>query len=420
MRPTTLAQWLAFIEACHPSEIELGLERVTAVHAALDLRPLPCVITVAGTNGKGSVVAFLEAILVAAGYRVGAYTSPHLLAFNERIRLDGVAVGDDALCRAFTQVDVARGETRLTYFEFATLAALVLFAETAPDVVLLEVGLGGRLDAVNVVDADLAVLTPIDIDHAEWLGDERETIGREKAGILRPGRPAVSVDLQPPASVVAMATALGVPLWLPGRDYDYAVDAHGWRWSTTGRVRTTLPRPALFGRHQYANAAAALMALHGLTDRLPVGQGAVRRGLLEAHLPGRFEVRPGEVEQIFDVAHNPHGARALAAALATRPSDGRTLAVVGMLDDKAIETTLAELTGSVDRWFAAPLPDPRSSDAGRLVTALEELGATVEACPGVVEALVQALTVAEPGDRVLVFASFHTVAAALPADLSGL
>jgi len=415
--PTTLAQWLAFIEACHPREIELGLERVTDVHAALDLPPPPCVITVAGTNGKGSVIAFLEAILMAAGYRVGAYTSPHLLSFNERIRINAAAVDDAALCRAFARVDEARGATRLTYFEFATLAALVLFAEALPDVVLLEVGLGGRLDAVNVVDPDLAVLTPIDLDHAEWLGEEREVIGREKAGILRPGRPAVSVDPQPPASVVAAAAVLEAPLWLPGRDYDYAVDAHGWRWSTTGRVRTTLPRPGLFGRHQYANAAAALMALHGLSEQLPVGQDAVRRGLLEVQLPGRFEVHPGEIEHILDVAHNPHGARALAAALASRPSDGRTLAVVGMLEDKAIEATLAELVDSVAQWFAAPLRAPRGSNTGRLVAALEGLGAKVEACPDIAGACNRAVAAAAPGDRVVVFGSFHTVAAALRADL---
>lgn len=416
MPPASLAQWLDYIEGCHPQAMALGLERVAAVHAALDLPPPACTISVAGTNGKGSIVAFLEAILVAAGYRVGAYTSPHLRRFNERIRIAGVEAADAGLCRAFARVEAARGATLLTYFEFATLAALVLFAEAELDVVLLEVGLGGRLDAVNIIDADLAVLAPIDLDHAAWLGDNREAIGVEKAGILRPGRPAVSAEPQPPASVVAAAAALGAPLYLPDSDYRYAVDAHGWRWSAAGRERPALPRPALFGRHQYANAAAALMALECLGERLPVGQGAVRQGLLDAALPGRFEVQPGPVERILDVAHNPHGARALAAALAARPCDGRTLAVVGMLADKAIAATLAELAGGVSRWFAAPLPVPRGSDAGPLVAALAELGAEVEACASVADACSRARAVAADGDRIVVFGSFHTVAAVLAAD----
>jgi dihydrofolate synthase/folylpolyglutamate synthase len=414
--PRSLTDWLAWIEACHPEAMELGLDRVAAVDAALGAPRPPCVVSVAGTNGKGSVVALLESMLVAAGYRVGAYTSPHLLDFNERIRIDGAPVIDAALCAAFARVERARGTVPLTYFEYATLAALAVFAEAPLDVVLLEVGLGGRLDAVNVVDADVAVLTPIDLDHADWLGDDRESIGREKAGILRPGRIAVSVDPEPPRSVVEAATALGATLLLPGRDFEHAVDAHGWRWSGGGRSRTTLPRPALFGRHQYANAAAALAVLHALSDRLPVGQDAVRRGLLEARLPGRFQVLPGEVESILDVAHNPHAARALAAALATRPCEGRTLAVVGMLDDKAVEATLAALADGVARWFVAPLPVPRGSDPARLVAALEALDADVESCADVTAALAHATGTADPGDRVLVFGSFHTVAAALGGD----
>ena len=417
MPPATLAEWLAWIEACHPAEIELGLERVGAVHAALGAPRPPRVITVAGTNGKGSVVAFLEAILGAAGYRVGAYTSPHLLDFNERIRVDGVPADDAALVDAFARVEAARGVTPLTYFEYATLAALVHFATRPLDVGVLEVGLGGRLDAVNVIDADVAVLTAIDLDHAAWLGPDRESIGREKAGILRPGRPAVCVDAEPPASVVEAAARLGAPLRLPGRDYSFAVDAHGWRWSTAGRMRTTLPRPALFGPHQYANAAGALMALHELDAELPVGQGAVRRGLLEARLRGRFEVVPGPVERILDVAHNPHGARALARALAARPCEGRTLAVAGMLADKEIEATLGALADAVAAWHVAPLDVPRGSDAGRLATALRALGATASVHADVAAAQRAALAAATPGDRVVVFGSFHTVAAALRADL---
>ncbi len=415
MLPTTLDAWLAHIEACHPDEIELGLERVARVHENLALPAPACTITVAGTNGKGSVVAFLEAILGAAGYRVGAYTSPHLLAFNERVRLASMPVDDTTLCAAFARVETARGGVRLTYFEYATLAALVVFADAAPDAVLLEVGLGGRLDAVNLIDPDLALLAPIDLDHAAWLGDDRESIGREKAGILRAGRPAVSVDPEPPASVVARAAELGAPLHLPGRDYEYAVDAHGWRWHAGARTRTTLPRPGLFGRHQYANAAAVLTALELLRERLPVGQDAVRLGLLEAHLPGRFEVHPGAVETILDVAHNPHGVRALAGALATRPCEGRTLAVVGMLQDKAVEAALAELD-DVAHWYVAPLPVARSADPQRLVAALQARSGEVEACASIDVAGRRAHAAASPGDRVVVFGSFHAVAAALRSD----
>ncbi|MDX1594676.1 MAG: bifunctional tetrahydrofolate synthase/dihydrofolate synthase [Gammaproteobacteria bacterium] len=414
MRPTTLAQWLNRIESCHPEEIELGLERVGEVAGRLDL-PGTCTVTVAGTNGKGSVVAFLEAMLGAAGYRVAAYTSPHLLAFNERVRLGGVPVDDAALCAAFARVEAARGAVPLTYFEYATLAALCVFADDAPDVRLLEVGLGGRLDAVNIVDADLAVVTPVDLDHAAWLGDDRETIGREKAGILRPGRPAISADPDPPASLVGVAAALGAPLHVAGRDYDFRVDAHGWRWSAPGRVRTSLPRPALFGRHQFANAAAALMALHLLAERFPVGQDAVRRGLLEARLPGRFEVHPGPVETILDVAHNPHGTRALAESLAARPTRGRTLAVVAMRDDKAVEAALAPLVDGVTAWYLAPLPAPGGADPVRLAGALEAYGATPARLASVAEALRSAHADAAEGDRVVVFGSFHTVAAALRA-----
>ena len=416
MQPTTLAAWLAHIEACHPEEIELGLERVATVHAALALPVPACTVTVAGTNGKGSTVAFLEAILTAAGYRVGAYTSPHLLAFNERIRVGGVPVDDAALCTAFARVEAARGSVPLTYFEYTTLAALVVFADAAPDALLLEVGLGGRLDAVNVIDPDLAILTPIDLDHAAWLGHDHPDLAGSDPGVLRPGRPAVSVAPDPPASLDAVASDLAAPVYRPGRDYAFAVDAHGWRWQANGRTRTTLPRPGLFGRHQYANAAAALTALDLLSDRLPVGQDAVRFGLLDARLAGRFEVHPGEVETILDVAHNPHGVRALAGALSARPCEGRTLAVVGMLADKAIEAALAELD-DVAHWYVAPLPVARGAEPQRLVDALAARGEAVTACQSVADAGRRAHADAAPGDRVVVFGSFHTVAAALRADL---
>ncbi|HEY5790562.1 MAG TPA: bifunctional tetrahydrofolate synthase/dihydrofolate synthase [Gammaproteobacteria bacterium] len=412
-----LGDWLRRLEGLHPRSIDLGLERVGRVHAALGAPRPARVVTVAGTNGKGSLVALLEAILAAAGYRVGAYTSPHLLRFNERVRIAGAEADDAALCAAFARVEAARGDTSLTYFEFTTLAALLLLAEAPLDVALLEVGLGGRLDAVNLVDPDVAVLTPIDLDHAEWLGNDRDSVGREKAGIMRSGVPAVLGDPDPPASVLACAAKLGAPLYRLGQEFRHAIDAHGWRWEGGGRVRSSLPRPALAGAHQYANAATALMALECLADRLPVGQDAVRRGLLEVRLPGRFQVVPGPVETVLDVAHNPHGARALAATLAARPCDGRTLAVVGMLADKALGETLAALQPLVHGWYLAPLEGPRGSPAARLATALGAVEAEVSRCADVADALARAHAAARPGDRVVVFGSFLTVAAALRADL---
>ena len=415
-RFNTLAEWLAWQETLHPLAIDLGLERVAAVARDLDLLTPVCpVITVAGTNGKGSSVALLDAILRAAGYRVGTYTSPHLLRYNERIRIDGDMASDAAICRAFARVDAARGERSLTYFEFGTLAALCLFAEAGLDVMVLEVGLGGRLDAVNILDADVALVTGIDIDHSAWLGSDRDSIGREKAGIFRAGRPAVCGDPTPPASVPDCARALGAH-W-QGRDGAFSYHRHetDWDWVSGGCRQAGLPFPALPGAHQLDNAAAVLQVLACLEARLPVTRAALEQGLRSVALPGRFQVFPGAVERVLDVAHNPQGGRGLARTLAARPVAGRTPGVLAMLADKDVQAFAEPLLPQVDHWYLAGLDVPRGLDAATLQARLEdrippgrrELSATVEA------AYQHAMARARPGDRVLVCGSFHTVAAVL-------
>ncbi len=417
MRFSTLEQWLAWQETLHPSEIELGLDRVAAVAERLGvLPPAPVVITVGGTNGKGSTVALLEAILLAAGYRVGAYTSPHLLRYNERIRLDGIAVDDAALCDAFARVDQARGATSLTYFEFATLAALDIFRRRGVEVVVLEVGMGGRLDAVNICDPDVAIVTTVDLDHAQWLGDDREAIGFEKAGIFRAGRPALFGSADPPASVLAHAAAIGARLYLFGRDFGYVQEGDHWRWWCGQRQRRALPLPALRGCSQLQNASAVLAALERVAERLPVTQAQIRAGLLEVRLAGRFQIVPGAVTWIMDVAHNPEAARELAANLAAMPVAGRTLAVVGMLADKDIDSVIMAVCGRIDRWYPADLAVARGAPAARLVTALAAADVAASAVmpfESVAMALAAAQQDAVDGDRIVIFGSFHTVAAAL-------
>lgn len=415
MRFATLNEWLAWQETLHAREIDLGLERVSRVLERLGrAHPPYTVLTVGGTNGKGSCVAMLESILGAAGYRVAAYTSPHLLRYNERIRIGGVEVDDATLCRAFERVDQARGDITLTYFEFGTLAALDIFHGAGLDVAILEVGLGGRLDAVNAVDADVALITSIDLDHVDWLGTDRESIGREKAGILRTGRPAVCGDPHPPCSLVTQAQLLGAPLYCLERDFGYTKDKDmsGWRWwSSVGR-RDALPLPNLYGDFQLQNAAAVLMVLELIREDLPVGQDHLRRGLGEIRLRGRFQVLPGAVERILDVAHNPHGAVALAQALRQRPCTGRTLAVTAILGDKDVENIGRTMRAVVDAWYAAGLDVPRGQSgaalAERLAAVHPEAPILAHAC--VCDAYAQALQDARPGDRVVVFGSFYTVA----------
>ncbi|HEB91896.1 MAG TPA: bifunctional tetrahydrofolate synthase/dihydrofolate synthase [Gammaproteobacteria bacterium] len=411
MRFHNLDDWLRWQESLHPSEIELGLERVRTVLERLSLaRPDFIVVTVAGTNGKGSSVAILESILQAAGYHVGTFTSPHLLRYNERIRVAGEPVTDAELCTAFGRIDSARGDISLTYFEFGALAAIDCLQRRGVEVAVLEVGLGGRLDAVNVLDADVALITPVDVDHVAWLGSDREIIGVEKAGIMRAGRPVVISDPQPPQSVLQHADELGAPLALAGRDYRYEVQGVQWRWVAGEQSRNALPLPALRGDFQLANAAAVLMVLAWLGERFPVSQQAVRSGLLAVQLPGRFQVLPGRPMQILDVAHNPHSARALAQTLAHQPCPGRTLAVLGMLDDKDIVASVASLRTLVDDWYLASLDVPRGVTAARL---REALGGEGQCFVSVHAARTAALSVMSEDDRLVIFGSFYTVAAAL-------
>ncbi len=423
-RPASLADWLAYLESLHPKTIALGLDRVRAVHANLDARIACPVVTVGGTNGKGSTCAMMESILRSAGYRVGLYTSPHLVRFNERIRLLGVDATDDQIVAAFDAVEDARlatpdatGEpTPLTYFEFGTLAALWLFARARLDALVLEVGLGGRLDAVNIVDADVAVIASVDLDHQDYLGDTREAIGREKAGIMRAGRPAVCADAAPPASVRAAAQEIGAPLLLIGRDYGYVDERTQWRYRGPRGERFGLPFPALRGGYQLANAATALCVLDLLHERLSVSAGALREGLLTVSLPGRFQVLPGRPAIVLDVAHNPHAARALAGALGTMGFFPETTAVFAMLGDKDIAGVVAAVRARIDRWCVAPLPGPRGTNAERLRDTLVAAGvdaATIRTFGDVAGAFRAARDSAGEADRIVVFGSFLTVAAAL-------
>ena len=418
-----LRDWLAFIETLHPQPIAMGLDRVTAVARRMALRIDCPVITVAGTNGKGSTCAMLEAIHRHAGFRTGLYTSPHLLRFNERVRIAGDDANDAALANAFASVETARQggsgkATPLTYFEFTTLAALRLFSDACLDVLILEVGLGGRLDAVNIVDADVAVVTTIGIDHVDYLGTNREDIGREKAGIFRSGRQAVCGDSDPPSSLVDHAGSIGAPLWRIGRDYRCVAEGTQWRYEGPGGGRYGLPLPALRGAHQLPNAATALAAIDALRDRLPVAGGAVRDGLVHVELRGRFQVLPGRPSIVLDVAHNPHAARVLSDALSTMGFFPRTFAVFGMLGDKDIDGVVQALAPRIDAWFVASLPGPRGASAARVASALSAAGiapGAIRTFDDVAHAFGAARSEANETDRIAAFGSFLTVAAAFTA-----
>ena len=415
-KDSTLAEWLAYLETLHPKAIAMGLDRVSAVYARLGV-VLKCpVITVGGTNGKGSTCALLECMLRAGGYRVGAYTSPHLLHYNERVRVDAADATDDALLEAFAAVESARLTTPLTYFEFGTLATLWLLARAGLDVVVLEVGLGGRLDAVNVVDADVAIVTTVAIDHVDYLGTTREDIGREKAGIFRSGAFAICADRLPPATLLAQASAIGARLLRIGIDYDFTAHDGQWSYRGPGGTRHGLPIPALRGAYQLANAATALAALDVLHGRLPVPMGAVREGLVSVELPGRLQVLPGRPVTVLDVAHNPQAAAALADSLGSMGFHPQTWAVFGIMADKDIGSVIAALLPRVDRWYVASLPAPRGATALDLRQRLETAGVAPAAIrdfndpDSAYRAAREAVTEA---DRIIVFGSFLTVAAAL-------
>jgi dihydrofolate synthase/folylpolyglutamate synthase len=411
----TLAEWLARLEQLHPSTIELGLDRVNRVKAALGLAPTFPLILVGGTNGKGSTCAYLEAILGAAGYKTGLYTSPHLLRYNERVRIAGKEAGDAELVDAFERIDVARGDTSLTYFEFGTLGAMLQFIDAGVDVAILEVGLGGRLDAVNVFDADVAIVTSVDLDHMEYLGDTREQIGFEKAGIYRTARPAICTDLMPPASLLDHARRIGADLRCIERDFSAQREGDHWVFRGPDTIRQTLPLPAMAGAYQVRNAAGALAALDVLQSRLPVSEAAIHAGLASAQVPGRFQRIASAPEVILDVAHNPEAARSLAATLREQPVAGRTLAVVGMLADKDAAGVFAALSGEVDAWWVCTPDSPRARDAAALATELRihAHGVPISIQPDVNTALAEARNVAREGDRILAFGSFYTVAAVL-------
>ena len=414
MRFATLNDWLDWQETLHPKAIDLGLDRVRTVLQRLQPEPPPfVVITVGGTNGKGSCVAMLEAILSAAGYQVGAYSSPHLLRYNERIRINGQEVKDETLCQIFARIDQVRGDQSLTYFEFSALAALELFQQAGVNVAVLEVGLGGRLDAVNVLDADAALVVSIGLDHTDWLGPDRNSIGYEKAGIYRPNRPAICADPDPPQRLVEVAEQIGTKFQRVGRDYTFTRTGSSWRWESSQVRFDHLPLPTLVGEQQIGNAAATLAILVSLRPRLPVSFGAIRAGLSEAQLLGRFQIIPGPVEWILDVAHNPPAAAVLAANLRARSCTGRTLAVAGILADKDADGVIQALAGVVDEWYTATLAGPRGRTAAELRDLLNAGGHRATASNGVVNACQVARQTARPGDRVIILGSFHTVAPAL-------
>lgn len=417
--PDSLSAWLHFLEQRNREAIVLGLERVSAVRSRLALDVDFPLIIVGGTNGKGSTCAYLEAMLDAAGYRAGCYTSPHLLHYNERVRVAGTAVSDGDLCEAFTAVEAARDDIPLTYFEQATLAAMWLFQRANLDAAVLEVGMGGRLDAVNAWDAACAVVVSVDLDHQQFLGDTREAIGLEKAGIFRGARPAICGDVRPPESLLDHAREIGAGLLRLGGDVRIEFGDSGWTCRVEDAVFPALPRLAMPGLHQYANAACAIAALASLRQRLPVPLNAMRAGLAVARQSGRFQIVGQQPLRILDVAHNPHAARALAENLADLPPTGRTLAVFAMLADKDIEGVIAPLAARIAHWHVAGLEPPRGLPGPDLLGRLRAMGCDATCHGRVAEAWQAACRQAGPTDTILVFGSFHTVAEAMAEMTSG-
>lgn len=427
--PTTLPDWLALLESRHAeTHIDMGLDRVRAVKERMDLQFSCPVIMVAGTNGKGSTCAMLESVLLHAGYRVGLYIKPHFLDFNERARINGEMASDAMLIAAFDAVEAQRGEIALTYFEFTTLAIMHLISKAGVDVAILEVGLGGRLDAVNVIDADVAIVTSIDIDHAAYLGDTREEIGFEKAGIFRPGKTAICSDPLAPQSLIQHAAEIGADLWLIGRDFNYQGDQQQWSYGGRTQRRNSLAYPALRGANQLLNASAALAALESLRMQLPCGAQEVRTGLALVELPGRFQVLAGRPTTVLDVAHNPHASATLAQNLGAMGFHRYTYAVFGIMEDKDIEGVIAPMAGLIDHWCVADLPSPRSADSAELaekLAALRPAGAkegdfSVATFADPAAAFANAVSRAEENDRIVVFGSFYTVAGVMAARKNSL
>ncbi len=418
MTSRSLADWLAYLEQLHPTAIDMGLDRVRAVVARMAMtRPAPLVVTVTGTNGKGSTCAFIASLLNAQGLKIGSYSSPHLLRYNERVLLSGREASDAELCEAFAVVEAARGEISLTYFEMGTLAAFWLFERAGLDAVVLEVGLGGRLDAVNIVDADLAVITNIGLDHADWLGNSRESVAYEKAGILREGKPALCGDLDPPQPLLDHANSLSAPLLLRGRDFDLAMGAGDWHWRGVDAAGAPLELHGLpLLTLPMENAALALQAYAMLG--LPWDPARLARALLQTRVVGRLDSRQvlwngRRIALLLDVGHNPHAAAFLAQRLEQRPVVGTRRAVFGLLADKDLTGVLDALAPSISDWAVAPLPTPRTQSATQLAAALLERGASVSEYATIEQALDAQCARAESVDEILVFGSFYCVAAAL-------
>ncbi|MCO8250302.1 bifunctional tetrahydrofolate synthase/dihydrofolate synthase [Comamonas thiooxydans] len=421
----TLDAWLAYCERLHPQNIALGLDRVREVAQRMGLQFDCPVITVAGTNGKGSTCAMLEAVALQSGYRPGVYTSPHLVHFEERCRVGGEIVKAEELMPHFEAVEQARvkdgQEVALTYFEFTTLAILRLMSLSRLDVAILEVGLGGRLDATNIIDADCAIITSIDLDHMELLGSDRESIGREKAGIMRAGRPVIVSDPVPPQSVIDHATEIGADLWRFGKDFNYDGDKQQWGWAGRGRRYAGLAYPALRGANQLMNASGVLAAYEAIRGKLPVTAQAVRTGLSMVELPGRFQIVPGQPTLVLDVAHNPHSVAALTANLDAMGYFPTTHAVFGAMADKDWEPMLTKVGPLVDRWYFTDLPTPRADSAENLKAKLQQLQAqgvirkdvSMQTFANPQQALDAAVAATEAADRIVVFGSFFTVGGVL-------
>jgi len=425
--PSSLAEWLAHCAAMHPKKMDLSLERTVEVARRLDIRFSAPVITVAGTNGKGSTCAMLESIARHAGYRTGLYQKPELVHFEERCRLNGAPVAADDLVPHFAAVEAARlhgGEITLTQFEFSTLAIVRLLSQAEVDVIILEVGMGGRYDSVNAFDTDCAVITSIDLDHMEWLGPDRESIGLEKAQIMRPGKPCVVSDPLPPASIVKHGETIGADLWLVGRDFNHTGDRQQWGWAGRGRRYHGMSYPALRGANQLLNAAGAIAALEALRERLPINAQAIRTGLAMVELPGRFQVVPGQPALVLDVAHNPHAVAALALNLDAMGFFPRTHAVFGAMRDKDIPGLLARIAPLVDVWHCCSLPTARAASAEELAALVRETVAGRVGEPVVVHThdspaagLAAAAAAADPADRIVVFGSFYAVGGVLKGGL---
>ena len=413
----TLQQWLDWCEQLHPVAIDMGLDRVKTVADRMALHFDCPVITVAGTNGKGSTCAMLEAVLLQAGYKTGVYTSPHLVHFEERCRLHGESASSAAFAQAFAFVESVRGDVSLTYFEFSTLAILHLMSSAHLDVAILEVGLGGRLDAVNIIDTDCAVITSIDIDHTAILGLDRESIGFEKAGIMRAARPVIVSDPVPPQSVIDHAHALGAQLWQFGRDFNFSGDPQQWAWAGRDRRYSGMAYPALRGANQLINASGVLAALEALRQRIPVTAQAIRNGLAMVELPGRFQIVPGQPVLVLDVAHNPHSVAALAVNLDAMGFYPTTHAVLGAMADKDLLPMFKHVNPMVDKWYFTDLPLSRAATAAQLQllwqsqNTRKDVSSSVHVSP--MDAFQAAIKSADPADRIVVFGSFHTVGGVL-------